>query len=1676
LSYLNKKSAAKTVKTALRTSVSYAAMSCMLVQPVFAAGALPSGGQVVAGDVAITAPSANEVLVSQSSGKGIVNWTDFSIGQGNSVQFNNGSGATLNRVTGPTVSSIDGRLSATGSVFLINANGVIVGSSGVINTGGSFVASTLDTLDADFLDGGDTTFKGASKAAILNYGKVGSLGGDVALIASKVDNEGSLEAQNGTAALAAGYEVLMRDATLADGKFVVKVGGSDTEARNTGAIKAADAELRANDGNVYALSGNLGGFVRADGVSATDGHVFLTAEGGNVTVDSTVAAKNADGTGGLIVATGDNVALKDGAKLVADGTTGGTVLVGGDQYGSNDASRKLVGFDVANAGTVTVDADAVISANGSDAEGGKIVVWSDDFTDYKGSLSTLGEGTKGGFAEVSSKGVLNFDGAAQTGEDGELLLDPYNLTIVAGSGGNNTASSSVSTLGASKLQALLDGTHLFGDVYLGGNNITVSTGTGGTAGQGDITVSSAVNWATGHALTLQAANNIAINATVTGSSSSAALNLQAKNSITQTAAISVASLDVSNNGGAVNAVLTNANNSVGTLSAGSSGNRVGSLAFTNNKSLAVGSAGLFGFGASGLYSNGAVSLTTSGGSSDIAVNGALDTTGSAVNLSAGRNITINSGLVASAADVTLTAGTNGGNSSISDGTSGTITADKLALLGGSKVAATIDNQALFVGATTNVGTLAANVGSLTFYNGKALTVGTVGATNGVTATGDVSLNLTENGDALAFNQALTTSGDVSIATNGAVTQSASGIITADALSFANEGVLGTAPSVALTADNQVNSISAGNVLAPVGNFSFTNAKSLKVDSAGIHSSGAVTVYAKGEGSDVTLASAGANSSTDGISTSLNDDVTAITVAADGNFINNAGSNALQTGGVFVHNARWLVYASNSAGNTFGGLDSGNQAIWGTSYPDSVSATGNRYVFANDTATTTLAVTLDGATKVYGSGVDLADFVTDATLSYTGHAAVANAYKGDDATSTNVAAGDLDLTSDGTPATANVGLYDVVAAYSGYDTTVTNGLAVTKKGLTVTANDDSKTYDGLAYHGGNGVSYDGLVNGDTSVDGTVVYGGSAQGAKNAGGYTISASGLTSGNYDISYVVGTLNVGKAVLTVTADDKSRTYGDNNPSLTVSYSGFVHGENKNVIDTKATASTDATKNSDVGNYDIVAANAADNNYSFVYVNGTLKVNKATLIVTADSGSMTYGDNTPSLGASYYGFKLGQNASVIDTGATTTTNATKTSNAGFYGTNASGASDNNYSFVYVPGVFVVNKAVLTVTADDLTKIYGDANPTLTATYDGFKNGDDAGDLDIAPTLTTKAKTNSNVGDYAITANSLFGIIGLDNNYTFNFNPGTLTVNPATLTVAANEQTKVYGQDDPTLGYSVTGYKLGQGSSVLSGGLDRVEGQNVGNYAINQGTLASNSNYTIAFTGNTLHITPATLTVAANGQTKVYGDLDPTLGYSVDGYQYSDNSSVFTGGLDRTAGRNVGNYAINLGTLAAGGNYTIAYTGNTLSITPRSITVTADNLAKLLGSLDPALTWKITDGNLVYDDSITGSLTRDGGELPGDYAITQGDVAASSNYTLTFVNGALTINPLTQPAGPNTVPGNDSDTPGGETPQGGQAGNGPDGSETTGSINDKCDVNGDCVNTPYPTNTNPANGIQFVSN
>ena len=508
-----------------RTSVSLIALLWGLgcAQPSMAQS-LPTGGTVVSGNVAINSTSPTSLTVTQSSSTGIVNWSSFSIGQGNQVQFNNGTGATLNRVTGNVPSSINGVLSATGSVYLVNPSGVVVGPTGVIKTGGSFVASTLDVRDAEFRAGGSLTFSGNSNASVVNLGKIGSSNGDVVLIARQVRNDGSLSARNGTAAMASGSEVVLSDGSLGNGKVLVRRPAQDGEIRNSGAIRAAEVELRANGGNIYALAGNTGRAITATGVASKGGRIFLTAEGGSVNVTQKVVARRVQanvardaargsftggdvvvsgdkvvvggaieakgngGAGGTVVVTGKDITLTSGAAIDASGTSGGTVLIGGDRLGGSDAALKFLPQTIANAQTTTIEAGATITADGTSGAGGNVVVWSDGTTSFGGAIST--QGLRGGFIETSGH-VFNFTGGSiNAGRGGAWLLDPVDLTIDA-------------TLAGTIATALN-----------GGSNVTQLTSATGSGGNGDITVASGISWSTNATLTLSAYRNIAVNANI----------------------------------------------------------------------------------------------------------------------------------------------------------------------------------------------------------------------------------------------------------------------------------------------------------------------------------------------------------------------------------------------------------------------------------------------------------------------------------------------------------------------------------------------------------------------------------------------------------------------------------------------------------------------------------------------------------------------------------------------------------------------------------------------------------------------------------------------------------------------------------------------------------------------------------------------------------------------------------------------------------------------------------------------------------------------------------------------------------------------------------------------------------------------------------------------------------
>ena len=419
----------------------------------------------------------------------------------------------------------------------------------------------------------------------------------------------------------------------------------------------------------------------------------------------------------------------------------------------------------------------------------------------------------------------------------------------------------------------------------------------------------------------------------------------------------------------------------------------------------------------------------------------------------------------------------------------------------------------------------------------------------------------------------------------------------------------------------------------------------------------------------------------------------------------------------------------------------------------------------------------------------------------------------------------------------------------------------------------------------------------------------------------------------------------------------------------------------------------------------------------------------TATVGAVSPGSGTPTGTVQFEdnGSPIGSPVS-LPTGSASVTFATSALSAGTHAITAVYSGDSNFNSTgFDSGSTAtafsqtVNPAVLTVTANPQTKIYGQPDPTLTYTATGFQFSDTTATVLTGALARAPGETVAG-SPYAITQ----GTVTANSNYTIHFTGSSLTITPATLTITANPQTKIYGQPDPTLTYTATGFQFSDTTAtVLTGALARAPGETVAGspYAITQGTVTANSNYTIHFTGSSLTITPATLTITANPQTKVYGQPDPTLTYTATGFQFSDTTAtVLTGALARAPGETVAGspYAISQGTLTANSNYTIHFTGSSLTITPATLTITANPQTKVYGQPDPTLTYTAT--GFQFSDTaasvLTGALARAPGETVAGspYAITQGTLMANSNYTIHFTGSSLTITPatLTITANPQT--------------------------------------------------------------
>ncbi len=1541
-------------------------------------------------------------------------------GQDKTVDFiqPDASGATLNRVTGNTTSTIAGLVRSNGAVYLINPNGIAITATGAVQTGGGFVASTLNVADADFMAGKNNFAGSGSSAGVSNAGHItAGAGAYVALLGGSVSNSGSIAVPLGRVGLGSGesitldlngdgfMQVAVPTSALTGDRALIEHSG--TISASGGLVMLTAATVKDAVRNVI----NLSGGISADSATGSGGRIILSGgDGGTVNATGTLSARatGATGNGGLVETSGANVNFT-GLKVdtsAAHGLTG-TWLIDPTDLTVDNAAASTISTNLATSNVVLqttasgATGPGVTSAGAGDINVNAGITWN--------SINSL---------TLSAYRNINLNAAVTGTNSTQVTLRSDNTGTGVGSvyfsGALKVSANHVDIFYNTVYTTPTDySAHVSGlyDAYMLVNSITdlqnINQNLAGYYAQGrDIDASVTASWNGGAGFvpigTDNAGQILANQAGFTG--------------------------HFNGNGYTISGLTINRPNS----------DTVGLFGVVSNAD------GGRGHSTTIDYQNiNVINATIVGRSFVGGIFGVLGNAGNnpSANL---RNINFSGSVTGSTTSGIGVGGVIGylpSYDSLLDRISSSGTVNGYQWVGGligASFSATLSNSF----SSSNV------VGS--FSVGGLAGDGSLVAKN-VFATGNVTGRVNVGGlfgDSFGSVSNAYSTGTVNV-TAGAQGDTIGGLI-----GYAGGAAIANVYSTSTI--NAPNSMYIGGLVGRDSQDDITNAYYAgQINASGSQYIGAVVGERSGSLMNI------------------------LSVYWDKSIIGPYAAQALGNdfayGGVITGGGLTTAQLQDFANytSTYANWDFTN--IWS---PPTQAGQGGQvqgYYPQLYALTPVVVATAANASHVYGAANPAFSITINSggPLNFSGYGYVfgpTGSIQGGDSITSQA------LVSVGLTSSLSVGQYVIL----GNSATSTHGvvyrvidagagrLTITPAALTVTytANPLSRLY-GSANPGFTGTqNATGLVNGDTLAgvtSGTAVYGTTATSGSNVGSYAINGSGLSanSANYTYTFVQAAGNATalsitpvSATITYTANPFSRLYGAANPTFTgtQSASGLVNGDVKRE-DRMFYFTTCGwmIMNSNVGTYGIVgsglSANSGNYNFTFVQAAGnatayTITQAPVTVIYSADFVSRLYGAANPAFTGSQLAlglFNTDTLASVTTGTATYSSTATSGSNVGNYALTGSGLSGNNsnYAFTFVQAnsnavALRIDpaSAFITYTANPFSRFYGAANPTFTGTVgaSGLVNGDTLTSATSGTALfTSTATTGSNIGSYAINGS---GLTATNGNYTFTFlqaagNATALTITPASLSVTADPLSRSYGAANPALTYKTTGLVNGD---TLSGALatTATSGSNVGSYAITQGSLAASSNYVLTFTGASLIINPASLVVTytADPFSRLYGAANPafTGAQSAAGLVNGDTlAGVTTGtavyGSTATSGSNVGSYAITGSSLSGNsGNYSFSFVqagGNAtaLSVTPASatITYTANPFSRVYGAANPAFTGTQSATGLVNGDTLTGVTSgtavygsaATSGSNVGSYAINGSGLSGNSgNYTFTFVQAA----------------------------------------------------------------------------
>jgi filamentous hemagglutinin family protein len=527
-----------------------AAVSAVVLSAAVApAYANPKGAEIVGGSATINQTSPTRLDIVQSTDRAAIDWQSFNIAPSEQTNFRQpaASSVTLNRVQAGNPSEIAGRLTANGGIVLVNPSGITFSKGAQVDVN-SIVATPTDISNANFMAGRMKFDKPSSdpRATVVNNGTITvAQRGLAALVAPSVQNSGVVQAKLGKVVLA-GAETYTVD-FYGDGLISFDVGpkvktvplGADGQPLKS--LVSNPGRIDAPGGTVLLTADAVGGIIQ--NVVDVPGQIIARTNGktpGSVTVDAgaggaakvsgriDVSGLKPGQPGGSATVTGGSVDLASTARIAARGKAGGgSVRIGGGAHGQDSTVR--------NAQTTNVAAGAVVDASATGSgNGGQVAVWSDQATQFAGTIKAQGGpfGGDGGWVETSGSSLAVpstavVSAGAPKGKSGLWLLDPALVTItnsdnsIAGNRDGNTttftpipATTSSATVSASTIHTALDGNPV-PDGSSTPADVVITTKSSGS-GTGNITVATGVSWTSTQSLTLQADDSIAIEAPISG--------------------------------------------------------------------------------------------------------------------------------------------------------------------------------------------------------------------------------------------------------------------------------------------------------------------------------------------------------------------------------------------------------------------------------------------------------------------------------------------------------------------------------------------------------------------------------------------------------------------------------------------------------------------------------------------------------------------------------------------------------------------------------------------------------------------------------------------------------------------------------------------------------------------------------------------------------------------------------------------------------------------------------------------------------------------------------------------------------------------------------------------------------------------------------------------------------